>query len=233
MIVENVKKERKPRRRRVEFAEAGGMVFALFLLSSFIISCASPSQPAQQPQTITAYSASSAQPWMTDLFACADELSVTVKVSAENPDISLRIGEPDALFFPAYQIGEEEVFIVTSRESPVQNLSLAEAQALFSGSGNPSIQVWVYPSELDLQELFDQFVMQGRSVTSSARVAIDPQQMSDVLNTESRAVGILPGRWKGGDSREVYSLGKFPVLAVLRDESQDAAAAVLACLQSN
>ena len=170
---------------------------------------------------------------MNDLFACADELSVTVKVTAEDPDIFLRIGEPETLLSLAYQIDEEELLIVAHRESTVQNLSLAEAQALFSGTGDPSVQVWVYPSELDLQGLFDQFVMQGRSVTSSARVAVNPQQMSDLLNSESSSIGILSRHWKAGNSREVYSLGTFPVLAVLREEPQGAMALVLACMQSN
>lgn len=180
-----------------------------------------------------AYSTSSAQPWMNDLFTCANDLSIKVRVTADQPDISLRIGEPDDLFSPAYQIGEEEIFIVTHRQSPVQNLSLEEAQALFAGEGDLPVQVWVYPSELDLQEVFDQFVMQGRGVSSSARVAVNPQQMSDVLNSESNAVGILPARWKAGDSRMVYSLGSQPVLAVMREGAPNAAGALIACLQGN
>ena len=202
-----------------------------FLLSSFVVSCTS--KPVPSTQTITAYSTSSAQPWMNELFACADELSVSVEVTAEDPDIFLRIGEPETLLSPAYQIDEEEILIVTYRESPVQNLLLEEAQALFSGSSGESVQVWVYPSELDVQGLFDQFVMQGRSVTSSARVAVNPQQMSDLLNSESNSVGILSRHWKAGNIREVYSLGVFPVLAILKEEPQSAAASVLMCLQNN
>lgn len=208
------------------------MVVFFLLFSSLMVSCV-PSESVQQPQMITAYSTSSAQPWMSDLFACADELSIMVQVTAEEPDIYLRIGEPEILLNPVFQIDEEELFVVTHRESPVQNLSLGEVQALFAGSGGESVQVWVYPSELDLQRLFDQFVMQGRSVASLAKVAVNPQQMSDVLNTESNAVGILPARWKAGTVREVYSLGMFPVLAVLKDEPQGAAGPLTACLQSN
>jgi hypothetical protein len=210
----------------------GLSIIALCLiLSSFIISCAS--QPEQSTQTITAYSTSTAQAWMEELFACADELSITVNVTAEMPEIYLRIGEPGMLLSPAYQIGEEDVLIVTHRESSVQNLSLEEVQALFSGLDDASAQVWVYPSGLDVQGLFDQFVMQGRSVVSSARVAANPQQMSDLLNAESDAVGILPRRWKAGNVREVYSMGVFPVLAVLRDEPQAAVRSLVACLQSD
>ena len=168
---------------------------------------------------------------MNDLFACADELSVAVKVAADSPDIYLRIGEPDDVLTPVFQIDEEELLIVTHRESPVQNLSLEETQALFAGSSGLAVQVWVYPSELDVYEVFDQFVMQGRSVISAARVAVNPQEMSDVLNQESNAVGILPRHWKAGNVREVYSVGIFPVLAVTQEEPQGNVAQLIACLQ--
>ncbi|GAB4568528.1 MAG: hypothetical protein Fur0017_11740 [Anaerolineales bacterium] len=206
--------------------------FTCFLfLSSFVISCVT-SQPAKQSQFITAYSTSSAQPWMSDLFTCADTLNVTIKVAEEQPEIYLRIGQPEDLLSPAYQVGEEELLVVTHRESSVQNLSLAEVQALFSGLGEESAQVWVYPSELDVQGLFDQFVMQGRSVTSSARVAVNPQQMSDILNGETNSAGILPAHWKAGTVREVYSLGVFPVLAILNGEPRGVIESMVACLQS-
>jgi hypothetical protein len=205
------------------------IVIPFFLLSFFIFSCAQ--KPITSTQIITAYSTSSAQPWMGDLFACADEILVSVKVTAEDPDIYLRVGEPGDLLTPAFQIDDEELLIVMHRESEVQNLSLEEAQALFSGTSGLAVQVWVYPSELDLQGLFDQFVMQGRSVTSSARVAVNPQEMSDILNNETNAVGILPRHWKAGSVREVYSVGMFPVLALTREEPQGEIAQLIACLQ--
>jgi len=115
----------------------------------------------------------------------------------------------------------------------VQNLSFPEAQALFAGEGDGSVQVWVYPSALDVAGVFEQIVMQGRGVASSSKVAVDPAQMSDVLNAESNALGILPRRWKAGNLREVLSLGSFPVLAVTAGDVSNTARSLLACLQSN
>jgi hypothetical protein len=202
------------------------------LLSAFLISCTNPA-PTVPPQTITAYATSSAEPWMDELFACANERSILVNVTADDPDIFLRIGEPEILVSPAYQIGEEEILIVTHRESPVQNVTLAEAQALFAGQGDESVQVWVYASGVDVQGAFDQFVMKGRSVSSFAKVAANPQEMSDVLNSESNALGILPKRWMAGSVRDVYSLGVFPVLAITKEEPQGAVKTLLGCLHSN
>lgn len=202
-----------------------------FLLSSFLFtSCTSATQTVPT-ETITAYATASAQPWMSELFACANEHSIVVEVTAENPDISLRVGEQESLVFPAYQIDEEEIVVVVNRENLVQNLSLDEVQATFAGQGDKSVQVWVYASGEDLQGLFDQFVMKGRSVTSYARMASSPQEMSDVLNSEYDAMGFLPKHWVTGNNREVYSLGLFPVLAITNGEPQDAVRTILSCLQ--
>lgn len=203
-----------------------------FVLLSFLL--ASCGTPAPQPtlEVVSVYSTSAATPWLTDLYACADGVAVLSR--ADDPsaaDIALRVGEPQFLADFAFQVDEEEILIVTHRQSPVQNLTLEEAQALFAGFGDASVQVWVYASGEDVAEVFDQFVMKGRSVSSSAMVAVNPQQMSDVLNAESKAVGILPRHWVAGDVRDVYSVAKVPVLAITQNEPQGAVNQLIGCLQ--
>jgi hypothetical protein len=102
---------------------------------------------------------------------------------------------------------------------------------LFAGQGDPSVQVWVYSSEQDVQEVFDQFVMAGLSVTSSARMAATPQQMSDTLINQPNAVGILPRHWKAGDDQEVFKVATVPVLALTNAEPQGVIKELIACLQ--
>jgi hypothetical protein len=204
-------------------------VFFLFLF--LLASCGTPA-PQTTPQVVTVYSTSAATPWLTDLYACAE--SVAIISRTDNPsaaDILLRVGEPEFLTSFAYQIDEEEILIVTHRQSPVQNLTLEEAQNLFAGFGDPSVQVWIYASDEDVFGVFDQFVMEGGSVTSSAKMAVNPQQMSDVLNDESNAVGILPRHWRAGDVREVYSVAKVPVLAITQSEPQGTVNQLIGCLQ--
>lgn len=206
-------------------------VFCFFLSSFLFYSCASAAQPAPPTQVVSVYATSAAQPWLTELYTCADEQSVVLNLTSQNPDIYLRVGEPETLVSPAYQIDEEEIMIVAHPESPVQNLTLEQAQALFAGQGDSSLQVWVFSVDEDVQSAFDQLVMNGRSVTSFAKLATGPQQMSDILDTESNAVGILPGRWKMGTVREVYSAGMVPVLAITKGPPTGAAQELIACLQ--
>jgi hypothetical protein len=205
---------------------------AFFLLLAFILSSCGPATPTAEQQIVDVYATPAAQPWLTELYACAAKSSVVLNVNAESPEIYLRIGEPETLVSPAYKIDEEEILIVTQSESPVQNLTFAEMQDLFA-LGNPSAQVWVYSSGADMQRVFDQLVMKGRSVTSSARVAVSPQNMSDALKSEPAAIGILPHHWVTSDAREVFSAGRVPVLAITKSEPQGAVIELVSCLQNN
>jgi len=205
----------------------------IFLCALTMVLCAcTTSTPPAPLQVVTVYSTSAAQPWLPEAYACAESFAVISRVdNASSADIVLRVGEPEFLVSPAYQIDTEEILIVTHRQSPVQNLTLAEARALFAGQADTSMQVWVYASGEDVQEVFDQVVMAGRSVDASARLAVNPQHMSDTLVNESNSVGILPRHWKAGDSREVFMVASVPVLALTNSEPQGLIKELIACLQ--
>jgi hypothetical protein len=196
-------------------------IFFVFLSSFLLFSCSTNITPTT-PQVITIYSTYAAEPWLPSLYDCAGTSTVISRVDdSSSADILLRVGEPKLLTSLAYQIDSEDILIVTHRQSPVQNLTLEEARALFAGQGDPSVQVWVFSSEDDVQQVFDQSVMAGLSVAPSARLAMTPQQMSDTLVNESNAVGILPRHWKAGDVRDVFSVATVPVLAITQGEPQD------------
>ena len=205
----------------------------LFILFCFLLfSCSTTGTPPATLQAVTVYSTSAAQLWLPPLYDCAGVSSVISRVDdPSSADIALRVGEPRILTSFAYQIDMEDILIVTHRESPLQNLTLEEVRALFAGQGDRSVQVWVYASGEDVQAVFDQFVMEGRAVTSSARLAANPQQMSDTLMRESNAVGILPQHWKLGDVRELFTVATVPVLAITQNEPDGIIKELIACLQ--
>lgn len=204
----------------------------LFVIVLLVVSCAPTATPTPETQIIGVYATPATQPWLPDVYACAPAGTVIRIVNDSlTADVSLRLGEPDILLTPAYQIDTEEILVVTHRQSPVQNMTVDEVRELFAGQGDLSVQVWVYASGEDVQRVFEQTVMQGRSVTSLARLATSPQHMSDSLNNEPNTVGILPRHWKAGDSRFVYAIPDVPVLAVVTEEPQGAIQALIACLQ--
>lgn len=206
------------------------MFLAFCLLS---ISSCSTNAPRATPEVLTIYSTFAAEPWLPPLYECAGTSSVLSRTDDPSAaQIALRVGEPPLLSSFAYQIDTEEILVVTHRQSPVQNLNLEGTRALFSGLGDSSVQVWVYASDADLQQAFDQLVMEGRILSPSAQVAAHPQQMSDTLVNEANTVGILPRHRKAGDSREVFSVGTVPVLALTNTEPQGLVKDLIACLQN-
>jgi hypothetical protein len=204
-----------------------------FLLfpSLFLFSCSATPTPATLP-VVSVYSTSSAEPWLSPLYDCAETSVVISRVDdSSSADIVLRVGEPQVLTSFAYQIDSEDILIVTHRQSLIQNLTLEGARALFAGQGDPSLQIWVYAPEEDIQQVFDQVVMNGSSIVSSARLAATPQQMADTLVNEANTVGILPRHWKAGDDREVFRVATVPVLALTHVEPQGVIKEMIACLQ--
>jgi hypothetical protein len=204
----------------------------LFLSFLGILTACTPTLELEEQVIVTAYATSAATPWLADLYACAADSNTVINLSAESPDISLRIGEPETLVSPAYKIGEEEILIVTGSESPLAELTLEEAQILFT-QGNPSVQVWVYPSDVDVQTMFDQLVMKGRNVNSFARIAANPQEMSEALQSNPNAVGILPHRYLTDELQAGASAGSVPVLALTGEKPQGAIINLISCLQDS
>lgn len=208
---------------------------SLFLAVVLLLSaCASPvaSPETATPQVVSVYASAATQPWLPDLYGCAEQAAVVVRlaVSPAEAEIRLRVGEPENLSSPAYQIGSEELLVVTHRESPVQNLTEEQARALFA-QGQAGVQVWVYASGEDVQEVFERQLMNGSGISSLARLAANPQQMSDTLNVEKDAVGVLPRHWKVGPARDVFVLPGVPVLALTNDAPNEIVQALLACMQ--
>jgi hypothetical protein len=207
---------------------------ALILFHLLVSSCTT-STPPPTPQVVSVFSSSAAEPWLSGFYDCAATQSNVVLsrvADANTAEIVLQIGEPTVVSF-AYQVDTEEILIVTQRQSPVNNLTVEDARALFAGLGDPSVQVWVYASDADVQRVFDQLVMKGGSVTSSALVAASPQQMSDTLVNQPNTVGILPKHWKAGDSRIVFSAGTVPVLALTKSEPAGVVKNLLTCMQQS
>lgn len=202
-----------------------------FLWLIFLLAACTPTQaPSSQKQMISVQATPATTPWLAELYSCAERSNAAVQLTSDAPDIFLRLGEPGKVTSPVYQIGEDELLIVTHRDSTLPSLSLEDVQALFAGQNTAAI--WVYSSDADIQVLFDQLVMKGRSVSSFAKVAFSPEKMSKEISADPNSVGILPRKFleAGGNLREVYSAGSVPVLAMTKVEVAGMTKDVLSCL---
>ena len=199
-------------------------------MAFFLAACA-PSASVATPQMVTVYATDAAQPWLTELYTCAADLSAVLNVSADSPDIFLRLGQPADLTTPAFQIDTEDILIVVNKQSPLGNLTLEQARIFFTGRGDPAAQVWAYASAEEPQMIFEQAVMDGRGVTSFARLAVSPAHMVEALSADANAVGILPRRWLTAGLRELFLAASVPVLALTPSEPTGIVRDLIACLQ--
>jgi hypothetical protein len=214
---------------------APGKLMNRFLLAIllFLAACAPAAAPTGTPVVVRVYATASTQPWLAQAYKCAESQQVILSnvLDPQQADISLRLGEPERLASPAYQIGQDDLLVVTRSDGPLQNLTTLETQELFSHPNTQAVQVWVFASGEDLQQVFTREVLGDQIVTSLARAAVSPQQMSDALNQDKTAVGILPRHSLTGALRAVFSLPNVPVLALTPAEPQGPIKALLACLQ--
>lgn len=203
--------------------------FAVFVLTT----CGAPPTPVPTPQLVSVYATTAAQPWLADVSDCADSAAITIRFSASPSaaDIRLRIGEPERLGTPAYQIDHEDLLVVAHSESIIPNLTSEQVRALFSHPEEQAAQIWVYASGDDIQQVFTREIMSGTRISSLARLAVSPQQMSDAIHADKNAIGLLPRHWKTEILREVFSLPGLPVLALTNAAPQGAVREILACLQ--
>jgi hypothetical protein len=187
------------------------------------------------------FATSAAYPWLAAAFDCGPP-STRLRVSTPDvAEITLRLGAPDGLALPAFQIGLDDLLVVVQPQAGVGTLSSDEAIAIFSGEitnwkdlggSDLAVQVWTFSPTEDVQLVFDRAVMHGRPVSSRARLAVTAQAMSDSVGAVSGSVGLLPRRWKTGNTREALVVSSVPVLAIVRADPQGSVRQLIGCLQS-
>ena len=94
------------------------------------------------------------------------------------------------------------------------------------------VQVWVFSAGEDLQQVFEQTVMEGSPVTSLAHLATGPEEMLQAVEKDSAAIGIINHRNMVGNVTDVFTAARgLPVLAITRAKPQGIPAQVIACMQ--
>jgi len=220
--------------------------FAFIILAVFLLPSCNSTPPTGGAETISVQYTAAGIPWLANLYDCAGANMVTAEQRAaglldpQSVDLVLRIGQPEALTSPAYQISSEEVIVIVNSQNPVNSLTTEEARGLFSGQilnwqevngSNAPVQVWTFASGEDIQQIFEQTGLGGSPVTSTARLAAGPDEMAQAITNNVHAVGILTRHWITGNVSEVYMVASVPVLALTAGEPKGAAQELLACLQ--
>ncbi len=220
--------------------------FSFLILICTIFAACGPSALSPTPTPITVQYTSASAPWLRLIFDCAGTKAVNAEQRAaeyqdqQSIDLAIRIGQSSQLSLPAYQIGSEDIIIVTNPQNPVTSLSGLQVRGLFTGQimnwdvvggTKAEVKVWVYSPDDDIQQIVDEQVLQGSMVTSTARLAGDSEEMVQAIANDANAVGILTQSSKNGDVENVYNVLTVPVLAVSKFGETGAVQDLLACLQ--
>ncbi len=141
----------------------------MILFLALSTACA-PATAAVTPRLLTVYITSAAYPRTSELYGCAPSSLVLAQSDPASAELTLRLGEPSPLTLPAFQVGTEDILIVSHPEAGVGALTLDQVQQLFSGrvvnwkdvGGNDlPVQVWTYSTGEDVLQVFDRVVMHG------------------------------------------------------------------------
>jgi hypothetical protein len=220
----------------------------IFAISAVILltSCGTPSS-ASTPATLSVDYTAATTPWLADVYDCAGGNVVNAEQLAADFqdtlsfDLTLRIGHPDVLTSPAYQIGNEEILVIVNPQNKVKLLNAQQVRGLFTGQmvnwqeaggSDANVQAWVYSSGEDIQQIFETEALGGSPVTSNARLATSPDEMVQAISSDVNAVGILTHHWKSSNVSDIFSITTAPVLALTNSEPLPAVKSLIACLQN-
>ncbi len=215
-------------------------ILALLLLSWLAWACGQTVASAT-PQAVSVYATSAAYPWLDEVYKCASPSDVVRLSDPSAAQISLRLGTEPATTAQAFQIGSDDLLVVVQPQVGVGPLSLDQVRQLFSGQvtrwkdvggSDIRVEVWTYSQVEDVQAIFESVVMRGQPIVSLAHLAVSAQAMSDSVGANPGSIGILPRRWKMGNTDAVYTVSSIPVLALVGSPMPDPVRDLISCLQS-
>ena len=178
----------------------------------------------------------------SDFAVIIDEKSVDQMLPLTVP--SFRWGDPGSLPGFIYPLGYDSLSVIVNPANTFTSIDQANIQSLFSGAtsywpdpNQTEVTVWEYLPGEDIQQLFEDSVLNGGQITSMAFIAADPQQMRSAVAANPGAIGFIPSRWLDSTVRALSITNidpaalSFPVLALTPTEPSGALRTWLACLQ--
>jgi phosphate transport system substrate-binding protein len=152
----------------------------------------------------------------------------------------MRLGVPDHLSTPSFQVSSEDVLVIVHPQTGVPSLSLDQVRSIFLGQvvnwkdvgGNDlPVQVWSFSADEDVQGIFSQAVMNWQPITSLARLAVSDESMAEAVEKNPGSVGILPRRLMTSALQSVFTAAKAPVLIITKSTPKGAIEDLISCLQ--
>jgi hypothetical protein len=212
-----------------------------FLLAIlFLLTACAPATIIATPQLVKVYVTSAASSRLTGLYNCSTPSTAILLSDPQTADITIRLGQPDSLSSPAFQVGMDDVEVIVQPQNNIDALTVDQVHSIFLGQVtnwkdigglDMPIQVWTYAQGEDVQQIFERHVMNNQQVTSLARLAVSAQNMFDSIANNAGSIGFLPRSLVTNSVKDIYKIASVPVLAITKVQPQGDAEDLIACLQ--
>jgi hypothetical protein len=220
---------------------------AFIMLAGILLTACNATPPAAHPEQLTVQYTSASVPWLTNLYSCAGGIVVAAEqrsadlLDLQSANLVIRIGTPNTPTPFAYQIGTDALMVIVNLKNPTQELTETQIFDLFTGKvqnwksindTDAAARVWIYPPGEDVQEIFNQTVLKGSPVTSTAHLANSQDEMVQAVQKDVNAIGIITQHWKTIHISGAYTtaIGQ-PVLAMTLYKPEKNIAHIIACMQ--
>ncbi len=215
-------------------------MFKVILVLLTLILAACQPLPAVQvtPQAPLKVSVSPSLNWLeNDLAACAASAGTAVQRAdseSVDADILLQLGGNENEAYAAV-LGQEQLAVIVHPNNPLTEVSLEDAQAIFSGQmttwpDGSEILAWSLPASSDVHAA----LLEAGFAFNRNGLAANPQIMLTAVAGNPAAIGYLPVQWVDDSVRVLEVTGlqiEIPILAISAQEPQGQARALLVCLQ--
>jgi hypothetical protein len=221
--------------------------FAAFLIASLLLSSCLSTLATPTPDRFTVQYTPSSSAWLAALEKCAGSNLVSVEqrttsfLDPDSVDLVIQIGMFGIQPPHAYPIGKDDLVVILNPKNPIKTLTKAQVLSLFNGQiagwqelkgSNALVQVWAFNSGDDIQQVFDQSILGGSLVVSTARLANGPSEMLTAVANDTNAIGIINRRLKTNEVSEAFTAASnLPVLAITSTEPNGTLSGILACMQ--
>jgi hypothetical protein len=220
--------------------------FSLLFLACFLLTACNSAPPTTAPVPFIVQYTAATVPWLASLYNCAGTNVIAADqraadfIDPQSVDLAIRIGQPDTMNSPAYQIGSEDILVIVNLQNLVQTLTTEQVHGLFSGQtlnwqgvggSNAPVQVWVFSTGEDIEQIFEQTALSGIPIVSTARLAANPDEMAQAIASDANAIGVLTRRLMREDVTSAYTVATVPVLAITSTLPQSPVRGIVACLQ--
>jgi hypothetical protein len=230
-----------------------GLIF-LFML----VGCSTPQTATAIPtlQTLTITLTPAVQPLEEAIHLCAvlqPEVALVVNelpaafIGKSIADLAIQFGEPRSIKGYAAIITQENIAIIIHPDNLIKALNLSQLHDLFTGQAyswdkvggsDHAVQIWTYPENDDVRQVFDNAILSNDSLSSEAMLSSDPSQMIREISADPGAIGYVPASWLSPQVKAVeltpdlLTALRQPILALAPADPQGATRRFLSCLQS-